>query len=245
MSVSTVRLAESYLNTQLTATGPAGHPQACGPFVTLSRQAGTGGLAMAEAVAARLRHGPTPAAWAVYSANIIKEMLRTHQLPAHFARFLPEDRLPQIEASIGEIVGLHPDLWGLVDKTNDALRNLAQAGGTILLGRGANFATAGLAHGLHVRLVAPEPMRTARTARLLSLTPEAAANHNEHVDAARRRYVRATFDADIAEPAAYDFVINLGRVRFDDAVEMIARAVPAVPVAAESGRAPAPAGEHA
>jgi cytidylate kinase len=226
---TTIHWAEAYLNIHLTHAGPAGAPPPIGPFITISRESGTGGSSFAQALLARLSPPDTDYPWAVYSGNLIEEMLRTNNLPEHLARFLPEDRIREFDASVGELVGLHPNLWDLVAKTNDLIRHVARVGRAILLGRGANFATAGIAHGFHVRLVAPVAFRAANTARRRVLTRDAAATHNAVRDAARRRYVRATFGADIADLTAYTLVLNAERLSLDTMVEMVAHLVDYTP----------------
>ena len=92
----------------------------------------------------------------------------------------------------------------------------------------------------HLRPVAE--VRAERTARLLSLDVKTAAEHNAARDAARSRYVRATFGAEISDPTAYDLVINSAQVPTDTAVELIAGFVRAhqctVAALAERGRLP-------
>jgi len=223
MNTSAVETASAYLAVQLTHCGPGGTGAASpgGPFVTISRQSGTGGSALAQALAARLARIDRRQPWSIHSGNLIEEMLRTNDLPAYVARFLPENRLPKIDAFVGELVGLHPDLWDLVAKTNQLIRRLAGNGHALLLGRGGNFATAGLPCGVHVRLVAPAAYRAARTARWLSISREAAIARNEARDAARRDYVRATFDADLDDPRAYTLVLNAASLSLDISVNLI------------------------
>ncbi len=218
--------AEAYLNIHLTHTGPGGTPHSVGPFITISREAGTGGTALAQALAERLPAGDERP-WEVYSGNLIEEMLRTNDLPPHLARFLPEDRISEVDASVGEVVGLHPNLWMLVAKTNELIRRLARGGHAILLGRGSNFATLDLPNGVQVRLVASSAYRDARVARLQSLDVAEAATRNAARDAARQRYVRATFNANGADPTTYDLVINVSQIPFEMMVDLIANYVAA------------------
>jgi cytidylate kinase len=219
---SSIERAQSYLTVHLTHAGPPGEGQPVGPFLTISRESGTGGSRLAQALARRLPREAGTRPWAVYSGNLIEEMLRTNNLPTQLARFLPEDRIHQFDASVGEFVGLHPNLWELVGKTNELIRQLARAGNAILLGRGANFATRDILHGVHVRLVASARFRAAATGRWLSLTPDAAASHNAMRDAARRRYVRSNFEANIDDPAAYHAMLNVERIPLEAMVEIIA-----------------------
>ncbi|HVS51531.1 MAG TPA: cytidylate kinase family protein [Opitutaceae bacterium] len=222
---TTIERAQSYLTVHLTHAGPAGAAQSVGPFVTISRESGTSGSLLAQALALRLSREKDARAWAVYSGNLIEEMLRTNDLPPHLARFLPEDRIRQFDASVGEFVGLHPNLWDLVAKTNELIRHLARAGNAILLGRGANFATKDILHGVHVRLVASENHRAATTARWLSLSRSAAVSHNALRDAARRRYVRSNFEANIDDPDAYHVMLNVERLPLETMVDIVAHLV--------------------
>lgn len=241
MNASTpLETVETYLKVQLTHLAYPGASSHAGPFVTLSREAGTGGSALAQTLALRLPPGPEARPWTVYSGNLIAEMLRTNHLPPELAKFLPEDRIPEVDASVGQLVGLHPDLWTLVAKTNELIRHLARLGNVILVGRGANFATHGLAHGVHVRLVASAQYRSRQTLQRVGISEEAARAQNLHRDTARRRYVSATFNANIDDPTAYDLVLNAERLTLETMVELVARlvalAVPPAPAADERAR---------
>ena len=218
---------DSYVNAQTRdSRAPWAVQRPAGAFVTISRAAGSGGASLARLLARKL-NGESPADinWKVYEGNLTTRMLLENQLPARFARYLPEDKVPEINASIGEFVGLHPSLWELIQKTNDTMRQLATGGNVILVGRGANFATAELRGGVHVRLIAPVDHRARYLAQLYNISETEALALNAKCDAARRRYVKATFDADIEEPSAYDLVINTGHVSLAEAAELVATRV--------------------
>jgi len=197
-----------------------------GPFVTISREAGAGAGRLAGLLADRLnRETDTHCEWVVFGANLIEAMLRANRLSADMAAFLPEGRVSEINALIGEIMGMHPNLWELVQKTKELTRQLARKGGAIFVGRGAAFSTAGVANGVHVRLVAPTEFRAQATAERLNLSLEAAVAHNAREDAARRAYVKANFEAYGPDPKAYDYVINTGRVSLEEAAGLIISAM--------------------
>ncbi len=228
--------AEAYLNIHLTHTGPGGTAHPAPPFITLSRESGTNGTALARALATRLANEGDRLPWTVHSANLIEEMLRTNNLPPHLARFLPEDKVSELNASVGEVVGLHPNLWMLVAKINELMRQIARDGHAIIVGRGANFATRDLPNGIHLRLVAPAAYRDAHAARELHLEHGKASARNAQRDAARQRYVRATFNANLTDPTAYDLVFNVAQVPFEVMVELVVHYV------AAHSRTPVPTG---
>ena len=218
--------AGAYLHAQMGNTGTpwAGKPE--GPFVTISRESGAGGSHLARALALRLNDEVSlHPEWTVYTSNLIEEMLQSHHLSPRLARFLPEDKIPEIAASVGELVGLHPNLWDLVQKTNELIRRLARSGCAIIVGRGANFATATIENGVHVRLVGSTEQRARHIARLQQIDEAAARAYNTQRDHARERYVRTNFNADINEPTAYDLVIDTARVHLDEAAKLVATLV--------------------
>lgn len=218
--------AEAYLNVHLSRTGSGPQHKAPGPFVTISRESGTGGSAFAKALALRLdRELPGETRWTVFDRNLVETMLQSRQLSPRIARFLPEDRVSEIDASIGELLGLHPSIWSLIQRTNDMMRELARSGHAILVGRGANCATADMDNGVHVRLVAPTDWRASAMAQRLGVTTHEAAAENARIDAARRAYVRSVFDAEIEHASYYDFVINVARQPIEQAVELAAGAL--------------------
>lgn len=196
------------------------------PFVTISRESGSGGTSLARAL---VRHLNVKTAenvfWNVFDGNLISTMLKSNHLSSRIARFLPEDKVPEINASVGELVGLHPSLWELTEKTKETMRRLAQTGNAILVGRGSNFATADIPHGVHVRLIASAEHRARYLSHLYQMPFNEALAYNAKRDAARRRYVKSTFNADVSDPAAYDLVINTERITLNEAVEQVAALV--------------------
>lgn len=215
--------AEAYLHAHMPHHEPHANAGPMASYITISREAGTRGSTLALALAERLSTGEPR--WTVHSGNLIEEMLSTNNLPAHLAQFLPEDRISEIDASVGEIVGLHPNLWALIRKTNELMRQLASGGHVILLGRGARFATADVASGVHLRLIGPPALRAAQTSRLRGISFEMAEAENAARDAARRRYVRANFGADVTDPGAYDLVVNVAQVPLPVIVAAVAQLV--------------------
>lgn len=214
--------AEAYINIHLSRAGRGPHSKTTGPFVTISRESGTGGSTFANRLAPRLdQEVPGDSPWTVFDRNLVEAMLQSGHLSPRLARFLPEDKVSEINASIGEFLGLHPNIWSMTQRTNDLMRQLARTGNAILVGRGANCATSGITGGLHLRMVAPPDFRAQHMAHQLGITPEEAVDQNLKTDAARRNYVRSVFETDITRASAYDLIINVGSVPLDQAVELV------------------------
>jgi cytidylate kinase len=219
---SSIDKAKAYFDLQLSRP-PGERHVTTGPYLTISRESGTGGSALGEEIVRRLNRmiDVEDTVWTVFDRNLVARMLEDNNLSASLARFLPENKVSEIETSVNEIVGLHPSIWTLVNQTNSLMRHLAAMGNAILIGRGANLATAGSPHGLHLRLIAPPEQRGARTARILGISHDQALAFNRKTDHARRDYVRSFFNAEIDDTASYDLVVNMEHFSIESAADMV------------------------
>lgn len=217
--------AHSYLSLNLTPgrRGPAVTPPSPRPFVTLSREAGAGATTLANTVVKILnRRTPTLAdRWEVFDGNLVEAMLSDGDYPDHLAQFLPEDTLSEVDASIGEILGLHPNLWEMIQRTNRLIRRLALRGNCILIGRAANFVTADLPRGMHLRLIAHPDDRMRHMADHLAISHTEARLRNQRRDAARRRYVKGHYNRDVGDPRHYDMVIHTSNLSAPEIAAML------------------------
>ena len=123
---------------------------------------------------------------------------------------------------------MHPLNWTLVQHTSNTILHLARLGNAILVGRGSNVIAAKIPEAVHVRLVAPLKQRIDHVGEFFQLTPKKAAEYVRKKDRARRRYLKRYFNVAIDDPLNYDLVINTGRVSFEEAARIIAKATPRV-----------------
>lgn len=216
----------SFISSQFKPGGDAGVEIGVRRAVTISREAGCGALVVAELLARLLREESPENSlpWKVFDRNLMDKVLEEHGLPAYLAKYLPEDRVSEIEDFVSEILGAHPPLWKVVKQSAETILKLAALGNVIIIGRAANLITARLPHMLHVRLVAPLDQRIAHCCEYYNMDDLEARAFCRHEDLGRKRYVKKYFDADIADPLLYHLVINTGQISYDDAAKMIADA---------------------
>ena len=184
------------------------------PFITISRETGAGASSLGQQLVPMLNQELDAGAngWVFLDKDLLTQALLHHQLPAQLADYLPEDRISETKAAIGELMGLHPSLWQLEEKIAEAILQLAHVGRIIFAGRGAHHITRSVPGGLHLRLIAPLDLRIIRMASALLCSRDEAFTHIEKTDLARRRYVRSRFDQDLDDPHRYDLVINTDRL---------------------------------
>jgi cytidylate kinase len=184
------------------------------PFITISRETGAGATTLGQQLVPLLNQeiDCDDQGWVFLDKDLLTQALLHHQLPARLADFLPEDRISETKAVIGELMGLHPSLWQLEQQISAAILQLAHVGHIIFAGRAANLITRSLPSGLHVRLVAPLELRVDRMAAHLGCSTSEAFALVEKNDLARQRFVRSHFDQDLDDSLHYDLVINTQNV---------------------------------
>ena len=192
--------------------------------VTLSRQSGCGAHVVAEKLTRLLQERAPQGAppWTVFDRNLVEKVLQDHQLPERLAKFMPEDRVLEVQDIVDELFGLHPPSWTLVPQTAETILRLAELGNVIIVGRGANVITAKLPYVVHVRMVASVENRLKHMQEFEELDKKTAMERIQREDLGRRRYLKKHFNKEIDDPLLYHLMINTDSVSLDDAARMIA-----------------------
>ncbi|MBL9138263.1 MAG: cytidylate kinase-like family protein [Verrucomicrobiales bacterium] len=222
----TLQRCLSYVETQLENRGKT--PRApVAPTITISRLTGSGGIPIAESLAAYLQqHRPSqPAPWTVFHRTLVERVLSEHNLPAKMAEYIPEDRVSYIQDTMEELLGLHPSSASLVTQVTHTILGLSELGNSIIIGRGANIILAQCPTAFHVRFVSALERRIQRVQADKGISEAEARDFIRREDSGRERYVRTNFDADIADPLGYHLVLNTEWLTVEQAAELIGLAV--------------------
>ena len=121
-----------------------------------------------------------------------------------------------------------------VAQVKQLIRATYAQGNVVVVGRGGQVVLHDLPDVLHVRLMAPRELRVRRHGERAGLTAEAAREAVLARDRASADFIRQYYDADVADPALYDLIINTGKLTPADAAELIISALASLP------RSPAP-----
>jgi cytidylate kinase len=191
--------------------------------VTISRQAGCGALVVAEKLAKYLQafSAKDSVPWTVFDRNLMDKVLEEHDLPAYLAKFMPEDRVSELEDFLTDVLGAYPPQSKMVRQTAETILRLAHLGHVILIGRGSNVITAPMPRVLHVRLVAPLEKRIEHAHEAYHMTRPEARAFCVREDRGRARYLKKYFKFDVTDPLLYHLTINTGLVGYDEAAKMI------------------------
>jgi cytidylate kinase len=151
--------------------------------------------------------------------------LEDHQLPADLEKFMPDDAVSEIESSINEILGRHPSMWSLFEKSVRTIVRLSRMGNCIIVGRGGNKITQGFPNVLRVRLIGTLEKRIQQMVALKHISRKEATDHIKKEDAARSRYMKQHFHCKVDDPLLYDLVINTDHCSDEQVVEILTAAV--------------------
>lgn len=197
------------------------------PFITISREACAGATTLGRRLVPLLDEqlGEEDRKWLFLDKDLITHALTKHNLPERLAAYLPEDRISEIKALVGELVGLHPSLWELEQKISEVIVQLAHLGSVIFAGRAAHLVTHSLAGGFHLRLVASMESRIKRMMELQNCDAAAAEAELLNTDRARQRYAQTNFGKDLSDPHLYDLVINTDRFTSEAAARLVVATV--------------------
>jgi cytidylate kinase len=194
--------------------------------LTISRQTGSGGHAIAEKLVGILQAQPGNDGgrpWTVFDKNLVEKVLEDHHLPNRLAKFMHEDRISEISDTMDELFGLHPPSWDLVHKVADTILHLVELGNVIIIGRGGHIVTRKLDYVYHIRLVGSFEKRVLHIQEKEGMSAKEAAALVTKEDLGRRRFLRKYFDLEIDDPLLYHLMLNTDLTSYEEAARIIAQ----------------------
>jgi cytidylate kinase len=191
--------------------------------VTVSRQYGAGGRRVAPAIAQAL-------GFTFVDREIAEEAARRIGMDPKVAE-ARDERAPAVVEEIGLALAAATPGYGLTvvaewddrtlaEATRRVITSLADAGGYVILGRGAQAILAERADTCHLSLVGEPRDRAQRVAAWQEVDIKEAAARCERVDAERANYLRRFYGRDIRDPLLYDTILNTSRISLDVATDI-------------------------
>jgi len=175
--------------------------------ITLSRQLGSRGDEVAQAIGERLGY-----------RVVYRDLLNTAAQRAG---------APELALEVLDVLGLlqtsaTPQAHQAFQQAlHELMVELADQGKVILIGRAGCVLLRERLDVFHVRLVAPVAQRVERIAQQRGLSPAAAQAQVEASDQTRRAYLRQHHHANWDDPHLYDLVINMEKLTVDSAAALV------------------------
>ncbi len=187
------------------------------PFITVSREPGSGGKLIARRLAEHLNYK-------FYNKEIIDRMSKNRETANEYLEHYDEKESSMIDDFLTGFV--HPQLVTqdkFVKELIYFINNLTLKGKCVILGRGANFFT-DHKFGFHVRLTAPFDYCVEKTIKYEHLSHSKAVERVKQVSRERKHFVQKYFSAHIDNSEYYDLVLNREHYSIGEAIEIILHA---------------------
>ncbi len=198
-------------------TATLGRPE-LGPYVTISRQSGSGGSSIARRLAEEL-------GWNVLDRELVEGLARELELDPHQLELMDETRTNWLRDTIFNLLDSKLVLQdSYVTLLGRIMALAAHKGQVIFVGRAGNLVLP-RDDGLRVRIIAPRPWRIQRFANRESLGETAASERVASLDAARSDFVRRHFKVDADDPAAFDIVLDAAALGEGGVVTLVKKAM--------------------
>ena len=179
--------------------------------ITVSRQLGSLGCDIADAVAQRLGYRKV---W----RGLINQAARRARTPGMALAMLDD---------LG-LLGLKPSLSeerAYLEAIRDLIEELARGGNVLIVGRGGQAVLRGWPETLHLRIIAPLEVRVERLVQRHGVSAEAALAQVRASDSRRKRFVERAYRVDWNDPTLYGLVLNTGSIDLTRSVDLICHVV--------------------
>lgn len=181
-------------------------------IITVSRQLGSGGDAIAAELAKRLNY-------AHVDRTRISELAEEYGLLKQDLERIDEKRPGFLDRYFNETPTIYLNL------IQSVIYDAAKRDRVVIVGLGGQVLLRDLRHALHVKVVAS---RERRIAYLLEQQPGLIRETAEHLittsDRDRAGYMKYLFDVDWMDPRLYDLRINTTKLSLEDAIQILIRA---------------------
>ncbi len=188
--------------------------KAARPVITISRQPGCNGGAIAAMLAKEFNLD-------LYSGKIVEEVARSAKMSAAVVATLDEKGRSMIEDWLS-VMDKDRNIWSYqyMDHLVRVMGTIARHGKAVILGRGGSFLIAP-EQQFRIRLVAPRDVRIRGVMKRFGVARKEAEQQISLVESERVSYIRKYFNAEINDPVNYDLVINTAFIRDDAIREMV------------------------
>jgi cytidylate kinase len=196
----------------------ASKPQTIGPYLTVSRQAGSGGAEVARRVGERL-------GWAVYDRELVDALARKLELAPGMLDLMDETRSNWFNDTLLNLLNsrlVFQDSY--VSMIGKIMLLAACDGGCVIVGRAGHLLLPA-EFGLRVRVVAPRSDRLKRMSERESIEAESVAARLDRIDESRADFIQRHFHRSPDDPALYDMVVDTGSFGIEGTVELVGAAL--------------------
>lgn len=181
-----------------------------GPVITISREVGCSGIAIAEDLAERLKQKYPGHNWKVLSKEIFQESAKELDLdPERVYKVFRQIDRPAFEELLTAFNEKKYKSDKKVKRTVvEVIRTFAEDGYCIIVGRASNIIAGDIKNALHVRVVAPMEHRIKSIMQKDKVSRREAIAFIDRVETERYAYRHAAMGKGMDEPEIFDITFN-------------------------------------
>lgn len=197
--------------------------------VTISRQFGAGGWALAKKLVERF-------GFELVNEQVIDDLARKQKVPPHWLKAVEKEASSNLLSTISRVVstgifyripsapkegfeGIEHKRY--VDYLAQVMGAMADQGGFVIVGRGAQFVLKGHPKAIHVLLIGEYEDRVQFLIKRYSLSRREAENFIREKERQRAAVGEKIFNSDINDLSLYHIMVNTSLVPFEWAAEAI------------------------
>ena len=197
-----------------------GSPKEAGPVITISRQTGCGARGVAWEICEELNKRKNPSVktegnWRYISREILQESAEQLNLdPTALKNVIDDKNRGMMDQIVGALsTHSHKSDKKIMKTVQDVIRQFANNGKVIIIGRGGASICHDIKRSLHIRLVAPEDWRIAEIARRMDFSKAYANEYVRKRDEERQLLLTKLFGK---KPDSSSYDIEMNRSRFTE-----------------------------
>lgn len=192
------------------------------PFITISREYGCHGYALAEALQDKLNKlTGKEYSWAIFDKEVICKIAEQHNLSEALVNSLDENQRSQMQQYMDHIFFDRPNEYRIFQYLTQALISLAEKGHAILIGRGGCIITRNVERGFNVRLVAPFEFRKEKIKNEMGISEDEAVKLVKKMGKERDAFVQKYTLKSISDPYNFHLILNNVRYSPDEMADVI------------------------
>lgn len=192
------------------------------PFVTISREYGSGGYDIADKMISifndELKQSPV---WAAYDRTLLNKIMTDMGFSQSLAETMTNEARKALTNIIQTTFSTFPSQISVYKKLVETICLLAANGNVIIVGRAGNIITKSITGGYHVRIVATMEYKVMNLMKKMDLTKLEAEKLIYAKSSERENFVKEYVRFDPADPHNYDLVINDSRHTVDQTARLI------------------------
>ncbi len=203
------------------------HKRPPGPVITISREVGCSGIAIAEDLASRLNKKYHGHHWKVLSKEIFQESARELNIdPERVSKVFKQiDR-----STFDELLNAFNEKKYKSDKkvrrtVVEVIRSFAEDGYCIIVGRASNIIAGDIKNALHARVVALMDNRIQSIMKKDKISRQEAVSFIERVEKERYAYRHAAMGKGLDEPEIFDITFNADSFSREIMIDIIMLAI--------------------